>query len=157
MRRRPRDATPANRRGLGAGGERRSAPTSPSVSFAYVAVLPRVLKRLIIGRPMSSERAEHTLLQKRLALPIFASDALSSVAYATQEIMLVLTVGGTAFLYLTPWVAGAVVILMAAVVASYRSWCGPTRPAAVTTRSPRRTSAARPGSSWPARCSSTTL
>ena len=69
---------------------------------------------------MSSERAEHTLLQKRLALPIFASDALSSVAYATQEIMLVLTVGGTAFLYLTPWVAGAVVVLMAAVVASYR-------------------------------------
>src|SRR5436305_1305466 len=120
MRRRPRDATPANRRGLGAGGERRSAPTSPSVSFAYVAVLPRVLKRLIIGTPMSSERADHTLLQKRLALPIFASDALSSVAYASQEIMLVLTVGGTAFLYLTPWVAGAVVVLMATVVASYR-------------------------------------
>jgi len=79
-----------------------------------------VLKRLIIGTPMSSSRAEHTLLQKRLALPIFASDALSSVAYATQEIMLVLTLGGTAFLYLTPWVAGAVVVLMAAVVASYR-------------------------------------
>jgi amino acid transporter len=85
-----------------------------------VAVLPRVLKRVIIGRPMSSEAAPHTLLQKRLALPIFASDALSSVAYATQEIMLVLTVGGTAFLYLAPWVAGAVVVLMAAVVASYR-------------------------------------
>ncbi|WP_375476245.1 APC family permease [uncultured Jatrophihabitans sp.] len=69
---------------------------------------------------MSSESAGHTLLAKRLALPIFASDALSSVAYATQEIMLVLTVGGTAFLYLAPWVAGAVVVLMAAVVASYR-------------------------------------
>src|SRR4051794_24745244 len=69
---------------------------------------------------MSSEAAAHTLLQKRLALPIFASDALSSVAYATQEIMLVLTVGGTAFLYLAPWVAGAVVVLMAAVVLSYR-------------------------------------
>src|SRR4051812_42129407 len=69
---------------------------------------------------MSSEAAEHTLLKKRLALPIFASDALSSVAYATQEIMLVLTIGGTAFLYLAPWVAGAVVVLMATVVASYR-------------------------------------
>ncbi len=69
---------------------------------------------------MSSEAAGHALLAKRLALPIFASDALSSVAYATQEIMLVLTVGGTAFLYLAPWVAGAVVVLMAAVVASYR-------------------------------------
>jgi amino acid transporter len=87
---------------------------------ALVALIPRVLKRLIIGRPMSSEAAEHTLLRKRLALPIFASDALSSVAYATQEILLVLTMGGTAFLYLAPWVAGAVVVLMAAVVASYR-------------------------------------
>jgi amino acid transporter len=85
-----------------------------------VAVLPRVLKRLIIGAPMSSERAQHALLQKRLALPIFASDALSSVAYATQEILLVLTVAGTSFLYLSPWVAAAVVVLMATVVASYR-------------------------------------
>jgi amino acid transporter len=85
-----------------------------------VAVITRVLKRLIIGRPVSSEAVGHTLLQKRLALPIFASDALSSVAYATQEILLVLTVGGTAYLYLAPWVAAAVVVLMAAVVASYR-------------------------------------
>ncbi len=85
-----------------------------------VAGLPRVLKRLIIGRPVSSERAEHTLLDKRLALPIFASDALSSVAYATQEILLVLMVGGTAYLYLAPWVAAAVVVLMTAVVLSYR-------------------------------------
>jgi amino acid transporter len=85
-----------------------------------VAIATRVLKRLIIGSPMSSEKAGHTLLAKRLALPIFASDALSSVAYATQEILLVLTVGGTAFLYLAPWVAVAVVVLMATVVASYR-------------------------------------
>ncbi len=85
-----------------------------------MALITRVLKRVIIGTPMSSEAAAHTLLQKRLALPIFASDALSSVAYATQEIMLVLTVGGTAYLYLAPWVATAVVVLMAAVVASYR-------------------------------------
>ncbi len=69
---------------------------------------------------MSTARAGHTLLPKRLALPIFASDALSSVAYATQEILLVLTIGGTVFLHLTPWVAGAVIILMGAVVASYR-------------------------------------
>src|SRR3954470_4784082 len=69
---------------------------------------------------MSSAAASDVLLQKRLALPIFASDALSSVAYATQEILLVLTVGGTAYLYLAPWVAAAVVVLMATVVASYR-------------------------------------
>jgi amino acid transporter len=85
-----------------------------------VALVTRVLKRLIIGSPVASERAGHTVLPKRLALPIFASDALSSVAYAVQEILLVLTVGGTAFLYLTPWVALGVVVLMATVVASYR-------------------------------------
>ncbi len=85
-----------------------------------VALIPRVLKRVIIGSPMSSEAAGHTLLAKRLALPIFASDALSSVAYATQEILLVLTVGGVAYLYLAPWIALAVVVLMATVVASYR-------------------------------------
>jgi len=79
-----------------------------------------VLKRLIIGTPVSSEHASHSLLPKRLALPIFASDPLSSVAYATQEILLVLTLGGTAFLYLTPWIAGAVVVLLTAVVLSYR-------------------------------------
>ncbi|MFC9327613.1 APC family permease [Kitasatospora sp. NPDC057015] len=69
---------------------------------------------------MRSEELGETLLPKRLALPIFASDPLSSVAYATQEILLVLTVGGTAFLYLTPWIAACVVALMVVVVASYR-------------------------------------
>ncbi|MGW6914446.1 APC family permease [Kitasatospora sp. NPDC054939] len=82
--------------------------------------LPQALKRLVIGRAMRSEELGGTLLPKRLALPIFASDPLSSVAYATQEILLVLTVGGTAFLYLTPWVAAGVVALMVVVVASYR-------------------------------------
>ncbi|MDY0816176.1 APC family permease [Kitasatospora purpeofusca] len=69
---------------------------------------------------MRSEELGETLLPKRLALPIFASDPLSSVAYATQEILLVLTVGGAAFLNLTPWVAAGVVALMAVVVMSYR-------------------------------------
>jgi amino acid transporter len=82
--------------------------------------MTRVAKRLVIGSPVRSDRVAHALLPKRLALPIFASDALSSVAYATQEILLVLTVGGTAFLFLTPWIALAVVVLMATVVASYR-------------------------------------
>jgi amino acid transporter len=82
--------------------------------------MTRVAKRLIIGSPVRSDRMAHALLPKRLALPIFASDALSSVAYATQEILLVLTVAGTAFLFLTPWIALAVVVLMATVVASYR-------------------------------------
>ncbi|MFD7732343.1 APC family permease [Kitasatospora phosalacinea] len=82
--------------------------------------LPQALKRLVIGRAMRSEELGETLLPKRLALPVFASDPLSSVAYATGEILLVLTVGGTAFLYLTPWIAAGVVALMAVVVMSYR-------------------------------------
>ncbi|MEY9837841.1 APC family permease [Streptacidiphilus sp. EB103A] len=82
--------------------------------------LPQVFKRLVIGPAMRSEELGETLLPKRLALPIFASDPLSSVAYATEEILLVLTVGGTAFLYLTPWIAAGVVLLMAVVVMSYR-------------------------------------
>ncbi len=61
-----------------------------------------VLKRLVVGRPFRSDRLGHTLLPKRIALPIFASDPLSSVAYATQEILLILTLGGLAYLYLTP-------------------------------------------------------
>jgi amino acid transporter len=85
-----------------------------------VVNIPQALKRLVIGRAMRSEELGETLLPKRLALPIFASDPLSSVAYATQEILLVLTIGGTAFLYLTPWIGLAVVVLMAVVVMSYR-------------------------------------
>ena len=78
------------------------------------------LKRLLVGRPFRSDRLGETLLSKRLALPIFASDPLSSVAYATQEILLVLSLGGIAYLHLAPWVALAVVILLAVVVISYR-------------------------------------
>ncbi|GAA0662328.1 APC family permease [Kitasatospora atroaurantiaca] len=89
-------------------------------TLARVFNVPQALKRLVIGKAMRSEELGETLLPKRLALPIFASDPLSSVAYATQEILLVLTVGGTAFLYLTPWVAAGVVALMAVVVMSYR-------------------------------------
>jgi amino acid transporter len=78
------------------------------------------LKRLLVGRPLRSDRLGETLLSKRLALPIFASDPLSSVAYATQEILLVLTLGGLAYLYLAPWVALGVVVLLTVVVVSYR-------------------------------------
>jgi len=78
------------------------------------------VKRLVLGRPFRTDRIGHTLLPKRIALPIFASDPLSSVAYATQEILLVLTLGGLAYVYLTPWIAAAVVLLLAVVVLSYR-------------------------------------
>ena len=77
-------------------------------------------KRWLIGEPLASEKLEGQLLPKRLALPIFASDALSSVAYAPQELLLILTLGGLAFLSFAPWVAAAVVLLLIVVVTSYR-------------------------------------
>lgn len=77
-------------------------------------------KRLLVGRPVQSDRLGHTLLPKKIALPVFASDALSSVAYATEEILIVLSVGGLALIGATPWVALAVGLLMLVVVASYR-------------------------------------
>ena len=68
-----------------------------------------VLSRLLIGEPLRSDRLEETLLPKRLALPVFCSDPLSSVAYATEQILIVLGLGGLALLHLTSWVALAVV------------------------------------------------
>jgi amino acid transporter len=60
------------------------------------------------------------LLPKRLALPIFASDALSSNAYATQEILLVLALGGVTLERYAPWIAAMVVLVFIVVVLSYR-------------------------------------
>ena len=77
-------------------------------------------KRIVFGRALRSDRLGETLLPKRIALPVFASDALSSVAYATEEILIVLSVGGLAYLGYTWWVGLAVGLLMAIVVTSYR-------------------------------------
>ena len=62
-------------------------------------------KHWIIGDPLPTEHLEGQLLPKHLALPIFASDPLSSVAYAPQELLMILMVGGLAFLSFAPWVA----------------------------------------------------
>ncbi len=80
-------------------------------------------KRLLVGRPLASAQLGETLLPKRLALPVFCSDPLSSNAYATEEILLVLSVGGLALLHMSPWVAAFVVLLLVTVVASYRQTC----------------------------------
>jgi amino acid transporter len=77
-------------------------------------------KQLLLGRAQRSDRLHSTLLPKRIALPVFASDALSSVSYATQEILLVLSLGGLAMFAYSPWVAMGVVAVMLVVVASYR-------------------------------------
>lgn len=78
---------------------------------------------MLVGRPLRSERLGDTLLPKTLALPVFCSDPLSSNAYATEEILRALSLGGLALFFLTPWIALAVVVLLAVVVASYRQTC----------------------------------
>ena len=78
------------------------------------------LKRLLVGRPLGSDRLAETLLPKRIALPVFASDALSSVAYAPDEILLTLSIAGLSA-YAFSWKIGlAVAFVMLVVVASYR-------------------------------------
>jgi amino acid transporter len=79
-----------------------------------------VLKRLLVGRPFRSDRLQHTLLPKRIALPVFASDPLSSVAYAPAEILLTLSAAGAAAYVYAPWLAAMVVLVLITVVASYR-------------------------------------
>ena len=88
--------------------------------LALVSKLSTAARRLVLGQPFRSDRLSHTLLPKRIALPVFASDALSSVAYAPEEIFLMLSVAGLAAYSLTPWIGVAVAAVMLVVVASYR-------------------------------------
>ncbi|MCE7481008.1 APC family permease [Microbacterium profundi] len=81
---------------------------------------PPLAKRILLGDPLTSKQVDDQLLPKRMALPIFASDALSSVAYAPQELVMILLIGGLTFLSFTPLVAVAVIVLLIVVVLSYR-------------------------------------
>jgi amino acid transporter len=85
-----------------------------------VPKLASVAKRLLVGRPFRTDRLAHTLLPKRIALPVFASDPMSSVAYAPEEILLTLSIAGVSAYAFTPWIGLVVVLVMATVVASYR-------------------------------------
>ncbi|MEV4346222.1 APC family permease [Actinoplanes sp. NPDC049596] len=90
------------------------------VLLALVASTTSLAKRLLLGRPFRSDKLQHTLLPKRIALPVFASDALSSVAYAPDEILLTLSIAGAGAFYISPWITLAVAVVMVTVVASYR-------------------------------------
>ena len=79
-----------------------------------------LVKRLLLGKPMPLAQARHERLNKTVALAVFASDPLSSVAYATEEILLVLTLGGAAALSYSLPVALGIAALLAVVVVSYR-------------------------------------
>jgi len=78
------------------------------------------LKRLLVGRKLSSAQLGETLLPKRIALPVFASDALSSVAYAPDEILLTLSLAGVAGFMFSWQIALGVALVMAVVILSYR-------------------------------------
>src|SRR5919205_1290612 len=78
------------------------------------------IKRLIVGRPLATEQLAHERLSKRIALAVFSSDALSSVAYATEAILIALAVAGPAALgYATP-ISVAIALLLITVAFSYR-------------------------------------
>ncbi|SDC99974.1 APC family permease [Nocardioides lianchengensis] len=79
-----------------------------------------VSKRILLGRKLRSSQLGETLLPKRIALPVFASDALSSVAYAPDEVFIMLSLAGVSA-YSFSWKIGlAVALVMAVVIASYR-------------------------------------
>jgi amino acid transporter len=80
-------------------------------------------KALVLGRPLASEEEIGERLSKKKALAIFSSDAISSSAYATEEILRVLILGGVAALAWGLWVSVAIAVLLIAVAISYRQIC----------------------------------
>ena len=86
-----------------------------------MAPVYQALKRLLVGRPLSSAESEHQRLTKKIALAVFSSDAISSTAYATEEILRILVpVGGLLALNDLIPIAIVVVVLLAIVAFSYR-------------------------------------
>jgi hypothetical protein len=110
----------------------------------------------LFGRPLANYEDIEERLPKKKALAIFSSDAISSSAYATEEILRVLVLAGASALILSLPVAIAIALLLAIVAASYRQIGLPTRPAAAPTPWPGQISACCPRSSRPAPCSWTT-
>ena len=80
---------------------------------------PRSLRTWLLGHPLSTADAAHQTIPKRVGLAVFASDALSSTAYATQEILVVLAAAGAAAFSLAFPISIAIVVLLAIVTISY--------------------------------------
>src|SRR5688500_20117937 len=106
-------------------------PSASSGEHAGVVVrndLFSLVKRFLIGRALRTEQAAHERLSKKTALAVFSSDALSSTAYATEEILLVLAVAAAygqmgAFRYVVPISIG-IGVLLVIVATSYRQKIG---------------------------------
>ena len=78
------------------------------------------IKKFLVGSPLASQEAHHQRLSKKRALAVFSSDALSSVAYATEAILYSLVAAGSAYFYLSIPISLAIIALLAIVVVSYR-------------------------------------
>src|SRR5437867_4911281 len=100
---------------------RRSADPGRSDTRVRTPSATYPVKRLFLGRPLATSQLEHGRLGKSVALAVFSSDNLSSVAYATEEILRVLipAVGVAAFTLLLP-ISGVIVLIEAILIFSYR-------------------------------------
>jgi amino acid transporter len=78
------------------------------------------MRRLLLGNPLDTDAAAHQTISKTVGLAVFASDALSSVAYATQEILFVLALAGAAMFHIALPIAGAICLLLILLTISYR-------------------------------------
>src|SRR5688500_2961 len=85
-----------------------------------MARLIDILKAILVGRPKDTAGLEHERLTKKVALAVFASDALSSSAYATEEMLVVLITAGTAALVYSIPLAIAITVVLGIVIFSYR-------------------------------------
>jgi amino acid transporter len=114
------------------------------------------VKRLIVGAPIPSHLAHHERFSKVTGLAVLSSDALSSVAYATEEILRVLTVGGVAALGLVTPIGAVIAAVLAVVVFSYRQTIHAYPSGGGAYIVAKENLGARPAWWPPRRCSSTT-
>ena len=96
--------------------------TRQALGLSLVSVTD-AFKRVLVGRKLASTQLGETLLPKRVALPIFASDALSSVAYAPDEVLITLSLAGMAGFAFSLPIGIAVGAVLLVVVMSYRQTC----------------------------------
>jgi amino acid transporter len=99
-----------------------SPRTGTEADYPSTTPPPRLsfIRRLLIGRPLATEDLPHQAVSRFIGLAVFASDALSSTAYATEEILLILAFAGTAFLGISIPIAIAISVLLVIVTLSYR-------------------------------------
>lgn len=93
---------------------------SPAVAYGIVHSLPTRARRALFGAPKETEQIRSLALSKRSALAVFGADGFSAIAYAPDEIIMVLALAGTAGLAMSPWVGLGVAIVLLLVIGTYR-------------------------------------